>query len=78
MRNGLLVLLTSILVSACGNVRLKSPEELGRVLVESAQRQQIKRLCAQQSDPASRLQCEQQAQKEFQKYQLDQRKNNDE
>ncbi len=78
MRNGPLVLLTSILVSACGNVRLQSPEELGRVLVDSAQRQQSKLLCAQQNEPALRLQCEQQAQKEFQKYQLDQRKNNDE
>jgi len=73
MRNGPLFLLTSILVSACGNVRLQSPEELGRVLVDSAQRQQSKRLCAQQNDPASRIQCEQQAHKEFHKFQNEQR-----
>jgi len=78
MRNGPLFLLTSILVSGCGNVRLQSPEELGQVLVDSAQRQQSKRLCAQQNEPALRLQCEQQAQKEFQKYQHEQRKNKDE
>jgi len=78
MRNGPLFLLTSILVSACVNVRLQSPEELGRVLVDLAHQQQSVRLCAQQTEPAFRLQCEQQAQKEFQKYQHEQRKNKDE
>lgn len=40
--------------------------------------QQSKRLCSQQNEPVLRLQCEQQAQREFQKYQLDQRRKNDE
>ena len=71
MRNGPLFLLTSILVSACVNVRLQSPEELGQVLVDSAQRQQSNLLCAQQNDPAMRMRCEQQARKELQKYQFD-------
>jgi hypothetical protein len=73
-----LILVIIILGSACGNVRLQSPEEIGRGLTDGAQRQQSKRLCAQQNDPALRFQCEQQAQKEFQKYQIEQRKKNNE
>jgi hypothetical protein len=78
MRNGPLFLLTSILVAGCGNVRLQTPEELGQVLVDSTQRQQSKRLCEQQKDPAMRMRCEQQVNNEFQKYQHEQRKNKDE
>ena len=74
MRKGPLVLLSSILVLACSNVCVQSPEELGRVLVDSAQQQQSKRLCTQQNDAPLRLECEHQAKQEFEKYKIEQQK----
>ena len=70
-----------IALSACNitpEQGLQGLQAVGSLIIDDNYIQQSKRLCAQQTEPALSLHCEQQAQKEFQKYQLDQRKKNDE
>lgn len=78
MRTFALTLSTSLLLSACINLRLQTPEELGREVVNSVHRQQSRQQCASGSDPYSQLRCERQAQQQMQEYRKDQQKSDDE
>ena len=67
-----------IALSACNitpEQGLQGLQAVGSLIIDDNYIQQSKRLCAQQNEPSLRLQCEQQARKEFKKYQLDPRKN---
>ncbi len=81
MKNTVLSLGSIVILSACNLTQQQGflgLQAVGSLVIDENYRHQRKQICGQQGDPALRLQCEQQAQKEFQKYQLDQRKNNDE
>ena len=69
MRNIAFSLTLIAALTACNTTPLQVLQGLGRMTVDVDYIQQSKRLCAQQNDPALRYQCEQQAQKEFQKFQ---------
>ena len=65
-------------LTACNTTPVQVLQGLGSMTVDVDYIKQSKRLCAQQNDPALRLQCEQQARKEFQRYQIEQSKKNNE
>jgi hypothetical protein len=62
-----LTLITAL--TACSTTAQQGLQAVGGMLVHENYKEQSKRLCAQQTDSALRFQCEQQAQKEFQKFQ---------
>ena len=55
--------------SACSIKTQQGLQAVGGLLVHDNYKEQSKRLCAQQTDSALRFQCEQKAQKDFEKYQ---------
>lgn len=60
------------LITALTACRIKTQQGLqavGGMLVHENYKEQSKRLCAQQTDSALRFQCEQKAQKDFEKFQ---------
>jgi len=61
-------------LTACNTTPVHVLQGLGSMTVDVDYFKQSKRLCAQKNDPALRFQCEQQAQKEFQKFQIEQSK----
>ena len=60
---------TSVLLAACGNVPFQSPEEMGKVMVDTVYRQQ----CAGAADAAARLRCQREAEKQMQQYRSEQK-----
>lgn len=56
-------------LSACSIKTQQGLQAVGGLLVHDNYKEQSKRLCAQQTDSALRFQCEQKAQKDFEKYQ---------
>lgn len=54
---------------ACSIKTQQGLQAVGGMLVHDNYKEQSKRLCAQQTDSALRFQCEQKAQKDFEKYQ---------
>jgi hypothetical protein len=62
-----LSLLTAL--SACNIKTQQGLQAVGGMLVQENYKEQSKRLCAQQIDSALRFQCEQKAQKDFEKFQ---------
>ncbi len=76
MKNTFLSLALTVVLSACNitpQQGLQGLQAVGSLIIDDNYIQQSKRLCAQQNDPASRIQCEQQAHKEFHKFQNEQR-----
>ena len=67
-------LLLLAVLTACNATPVQVLQGLGSMTVDVDYIKQSKRICAQKNDPALRFQCEQQAQKEFQKFQVEQRK----
>lgn len=62
------------LLCACGNIRLQSPEELGKEVVNTVYRRQSQQQCASGGDPYAQLACERQARQQMQQYRKDQPK----
>ena len=56
-------------LSACSIKTQQGLQAVGGLLVHDNYKEQSKRLCAQQTDSPLRFQCEQKAQKDFEKYQ---------
>ncbi len=56
-------------LSACSTTTQQGLQAVGGMLVHENYKEQSKRLCAQQTDSALRFQCEQKAQKDFEKFQ---------
>jgi hypothetical protein len=69
VKNTLFSLTVMTALSACSNTAQQGLQAVGGMLVHENYKEQSKRLCAQQTDGGMRFQCEQQAQKEFQKFQ---------
>ena len=69
-----LILVATVMVSACGNVRLQSLEELGKEVVNTVHRRQSQQQCASGGDPYAQLACERQARQQIQQYRKDQQK----
>lgn len=55
-------------LSACNITPQQGLQGLGSMVVQEKYKEQTSRVCAQQTDGALRLQCQKQAQKEFQKF----------
>lgn len=73
-----LIIAATSMLSACSNVRLQSPEELGKGVIDMVHRQQSQQQCASGGDPYARLRCERQAQQQMQQHLKDQQKNTNE
>lgn len=71
-------LIGMVALTACNITPQQGLQGMASMMVHGDYIRQSKRLCAQQNDPALGFQCEQQAQKEFQKFQNEQRKNSNE
>lgn len=56
-------------ISACSTTTQQGLQAVGGMLVHENHKEQSKRLCALQTDSALRFQCEQKAQKDFEKFQ---------
>ena len=64
---------TSVLLAACGNFRLQSPEEMGKVVVDTVYQQQHRQQCAVGTDAVARLRCQREAEKQMQQYRTEQK-----
>jgi hypothetical protein len=62
-------------LAACSTTAQQGLQAVGGMLVHENYKEQSKRLCAQQTDSALRFQCEQKAQKDFEKFQKQTGKN---
>jgi hypothetical protein len=69
MKNALFSLTLMTTLSACSTTAQTGLQAVGSLLVHENYKEQSKRLCAQQTDSALRFQCEQKAQKDFEKFQ---------
>ncbi len=56
-------------LTTCSTTAQQGLQAVGGLLVHENYKEQSKRLCAQQTDSALRFQCEQKAQKDFEKFQ---------
>jgi hypothetical protein len=56
-------------LSACSIKAQQGFQAVGGVLIQENHREQSRRLCKQQTDSALRFQCEQKAEKDFEKFQ---------
>jgi hypothetical protein len=63
----ILTLITALV--ACSTAAHQGLQAVGGMLVNENYKEQSKRLCAPQTDSALRFQCEQKAQKDFEKFQ---------
>lgn len=69
MKNILFSLTLITTLSACNSTAQQGLQAVGGMLVHENYKEQSKRLCALQTDSALRFQCEQKAQKDFEKFQ---------
>lgn len=69
MKNTVLSLTLTTALSACSTTAQQGLQAVGGMLVHENHKEQSKRLCALQTDSALRFQCEQKAQKDFEKFQ---------
>jgi hypothetical protein len=69
MKNTLFSLTAMTALSACSTTAQQGLQAVGGMLVHENHKEQSKRLCAQQTDGTLRFQCEQKAQKDFEKFQ---------
>lgn len=56
-------------LSACSITTQQGLQAVGGMLIHENYKEQSKRLCARQTDSALRFECEQKAQKDFEKFQ---------
>lgn len=56
-------------LSACSITDQQGLQAVGGMLIHENYKEQSKRLCARQTDSALRFECEQKAQKDFEKFQ---------
>lgn len=73
-----LILTSSVLLSACSNIRLQSVEGLGTDVVNTVHQRQSQQQCAIGGDPYAQLRCERQARQQMQQYRKDQQKTTNE
>jgi hypothetical protein len=78
MKNTIFFVSGAISLTACSVTPQQSLEVLGSMVVQEKYKEQSQRICAQQTNGALRLQCLQQAQRDFQKFQKEQGKITDE
>jgi hypothetical protein len=69
MKNTLFSLTVMTALSACSTPAQQSLQAVGGMLIHENYKEQSKRLCARQTDSALRFECEQKAQKDFEKFQ---------